>query len=427
MHAETLRRVGELGEWLGGATPSKSIRAYWEPGNVPWVTPKDMSGGSIRTSQELLSELGASRLTVFAPGDVAVVFRSGILRHSLPVASAIVPFTVNQDLKVLRPADDVVSRFAFHALRGVGPRVVASAVKTGTTVESIDPSQFFALPVFVPPPQEQHQIATILDTLDDAIRSTEQIIAKLQQVKQGFLHDLLTRGIDDNGELRDPERHPEQFRETRLGLIPRDWDTARFGEVARDTLLGTSKRGADGEDVALLKMGNLTWGGLDLSELEMVARRRLPDLPRLVLVPGDLLFNTRNTPALVGKTAAWRGGPELIVTDNNILRVRFGEGVNGVFLAAFMGSGAGRRHVGRLATGTTSVAAIYWKGLSRLLVPLPPRQEQDEIVARIDALDDRAGQEACVVAKLRQVRRGVAEDLLTGRVRVTTASEEIHK
>ena len=65
---------------------------------------------------------------------------------------------------------------------------------------------------------EQRRIAAILDTVDDAIRSTEGLIAKLEQVKQGLLHDLLTRGIDENGELRDPDRHPEQF--TRLPLGP---------------------------------------------------------------------------------------------------------------------------------------------------------------------------------------------------------------
>ncbi len=73
----------------------------------------------------------------------------------------------------------------------------------------------------LPPLPEQRRIAEILDTLDEAIRKTEQVIAKLQQMKQGLLHDLLTRGIDDNGELRDPERHPEQFKDSPLGRIPR--------------------------------------------------------------------------------------------------------------------------------------------------------------------------------------------------------------
>ncbi len=79
-------------------------------------------------------------------------------------------------------------------------------------------------PVDLPPLPEQRQIAAILDTIDDSIRKTEQVIAKLKQVKQGLLHDLLTRGIDDNGELRDPERHPEQFKDSPRGRIPRGWE-----------------------------------------------------------------------------------------------------------------------------------------------------------------------------------------------------------
>ena len=78
----------------------------------------------------------------------------------------------------------------------------------------------------LPPLPEQRRIAEILDTLDEAIRKTEQVIAKLQQMKQGLLHDLLTRGIDDNGELRDPDRHPEQFKDSPLGRIPREWEVA---------------------------------------------------------------------------------------------------------------------------------------------------------------------------------------------------------
>ncbi len=88
----------------------------------------------------------------------------------------------------------------------------------------------FAVPL--PPLPEQRRIAEILDTLDEAIRKTEQVIAKLQQMKQGLLHDLLTRGIDENGELRDPERHPEQFKDSPLGRIPREWEVAPLENLA---------------------------------------------------------------------------------------------------------------------------------------------------------------------------------------------------
>ena len=78
-------------------------------------------------------------------------------------------------------------------------------------------------PIRIPPIPEQRRIAEILVTLDNAIRSTEGLIAKLEQIKQGLLHDLLTRGVDDNGQLRDPRVIPSSSSTTPIGLIPRAW------------------------------------------------------------------------------------------------------------------------------------------------------------------------------------------------------------
>src|SRR5690606_28997388 len=79
---------------------------------------------------------------------------------------------------------------------------------------------------------EQRAIAQILDTLDTAIRETEALIGKLKAVKQGLLHDLLTRGIDANGELRPPQSEaPQLYKESPLGWIPRGWEVVEVGEV----------------------------------------------------------------------------------------------------------------------------------------------------------------------------------------------------
>ncbi len=104
-------------------------------------------------------------------------------------------------------------------------QIQAEAVGTSGSMVKINRRIVESLLFPIPLLPEQQRIAKILDTLDEAIRKTEQLIAKLQQVKQGLLHDLLTRGIDENGELRDPERHPEQFEDSPLGRIPRAWRT----------------------------------------------------------------------------------------------------------------------------------------------------------------------------------------------------------
>ena len=75
------------------------------------------------------------------------------------------------------------------------------------------------------------RIAAVLDTVDEAIAKTEAVIAKLKQVRAGLLHDLLTRGLDEHGQLRDPIAHPEQFKDSPLGRIPREWEAKTFKRI----------------------------------------------------------------------------------------------------------------------------------------------------------------------------------------------------
>ena len=80
-----------------------------------------------------------------------------------------------------------------------------------TGVPSLNRNFVHPTPVLLPPPDEQTRIAGVLDTVDEAIAKTEAVIAKLKRVRAGLLHDLLTRGLDEHGQLRDPIAHPEQF------------------------------------------------------------------------------------------------------------------------------------------------------------------------------------------------------------------------
>jgi type I restriction enzyme S subunit len=186
--------VGELGVWTGGGTPSKQHTAFWQGGDIPWVTPKDMVSSWIDDAQQHITMEGvrAASLSVHQPGDVAVVFRSGILRHTFPVSAGRVPFVVNQDLKVLHPGDYVDSRYAFHTLCALGRRVIQTAVKAGTTVESVDLRTFLAFDLYLPDIHEQQRIVCLLDEADECIFASETKLEKLFFLKQGLMHDLLT-------------------------------------------------------------------------------------------------------------------------------------------------------------------------------------------------------------------------------------------
>jgi len=196
-------------------------------------------------------------------------------------------------MKVLKPNESTDPRYAFHLLYGIARTVLNVAVKSGTTVESVDFDVFKALRAPIPPLPEQRRIAEILDTLDEAIRKTEQVIAKLQQMKQGLLHDLLTRGIDENGELRDPERHPEQFKDSPLGRIPRGWEVRRLADAAEirsGIAKNTNKAVSNPVWVHYLRVANVQDGYLDLSQMSRI-RIASEDVQRYAVQDGDVLMN----------------------------------------------------------------------------------------------------------------------------------------
>ena len=82
---------------------------------------------------------------------------------------------------------------------------------------------------------EQTKIAEILSTVDRAIEQTEALIAKQQRIKTGLMQDLLTRGIDEHGNLRSEQTH--KFKDSPLGRIPVEWDAKELGTVAFVTKL----------------------------------------------------------------------------------------------------------------------------------------------------------------------------------------------
>lgn len=317
---------------------------------------------------------------------------------------------------ILPDANRLSARFLFHRanMDGFWPR-------SGSAQPFIKPSDVHKCWVAHPREvAEQTRIALVLDTVDEAIAKTEAVIAKLRQVRAGLLHDLLTRGLDKNGQLRDPIAHPEQFQPSPLGRIPKEWRIKPFTETVAETSLGTTVRGTSGgkRTIPLLKMGNLLWGELSLGAVEELDVDRIPDLEQLRLRYRDFLFNTRNTPELVGKTAVWRNELPEATHDNNLLRVRFKADVMSPFVCLWMSNGIGKNMVFTLATATTSVAAIYWRNLAIYPLPVPSPEEQEAIVTKVEAQDALIAQEVLGLKKLHHLKSGLMTDLLTGRVRV---------
>ena len=158
--------IGDLGEWRGGGTPSKSNEAFWD-GDIPWVSPKDMKRRFISDAEDKITEaaVSSSATNLIPAGSVLIVTRSGILRHSLPTAVTVRPVAINQDLKALSPAPFVDVEFVDLQLRCETRQILSSCAKSGTTVDSVDFEALRRFPFCLPPLAEQRRIVEKLDAL----------------------------------------------------------------------------------------------------------------------------------------------------------------------------------------------------------------------------------------------------------------------
>lgn len=186
------KKLGEVGSWLGGGTPSTSREEYWENGNILWITSKDMKSTVIEDTLMKVNEIGVknSSANYIEKPALLVVMRSGILRRTFPVAIVKQPFTVNQDLKAIIPDEDDLE-FLYWMLLSNEQRILNTCMKNGTTVESINSNALKNLTFKCPSLPEQHEIVRLIDDLlareRAAQQAAEQALASIDLMKKSIL------------------------------------------------------------------------------------------------------------------------------------------------------------------------------------------------------------------------------------------------
>jgi len=271
----------------------------------------------------------------------------------------------------------------------------------------------------LPSLSEQRRIAEILDTIDEAIQKTEVLISKLKAMKQGLLHDLLTRGLDKNGKLRDPKTHPEQFKDSPLGRIPKEWHTTKLAKLVIRAEYGISVSLEDDSGIPVLRMNNLVAGEVDLSELKYSKSR---EASNLLLNPRDVLFNRTNSMDHVGRTAIWRGKLERISFASYLVRiVPDCSKLVPEYLNMWLNSQSTQVLIRKYATPSVHQVNINPTNLQKVDIALPQSVgEQRAIVDSVEAHDARIRTEQQYRDKLKLQKKGLMHDLLTGNVRVRT-------
>lgn len=268
--------------------------------------------------------------------------------------------------------------------------------------------------------EEQSRVVQILDTLDTAIQETESLIAKLKAVKQGLLHDLLTRGIDANGELRPPQSEaPGLYKMSALGWIPKEWDCERLDAiVAADSPItyGVVQPGPEVDGgVPFIRGGDIYGGKILAEQLRTISGRVSNGYRRTQLCGGEILMSLVGYPGEVGIV------PEFLI-GANIARqaalIRLSHRDSSRYVMHYLSSEGGKRQVLGQSLGSAQ-QVVNLNDLRVVRIPLPSYDERSELGNLIDTASFKVEREEDNFGKLRLLKSGLMDDLLTGRVRVT--------
>ncbi|KNC66750.1 restriction endonuclease subunit S [Pseudoalteromonas ardens] len=280
----------------------------------------------------------------------------------------------------------------------------------------------------IPPEEEQSQIGDVLDAIDTQIRETEAIIAKLQQVKQGLLHDLLTRGVDENGELRPSyEDAPELYKSSELGWIPVNWTCMNIGEAITKKYIMEVQDGNHGEihpktsdfvkdGVPFIMANDIQNNKINFDKCYRITEKQYESLRIGFSTASDVLLSHKGT---VGQVAIVPDDCEKIMLTPQVTYYRCdAEQLAPQYLSCwFLGSYFQKILSALSAQSTRAYIGI----LAQRELPLlfPPKREQLMISERYSSIYNRYDFELTYLKKLKLKKSGLMDDLLTGKVRVT--------
>lgn len=309
--------------------------------------------------------------------------------------------------------------FLFHTIMGNAVLEQANRHAIGSSYPAVTEKDVARFRVYSPPVVHQSKIAEVLDTLDAAIRGTEAVVAKLRAMKQGLLHDLLTRGIDANGDLRPPQPEaPHLYHQTSLGWLPKEWDALPLGDYTQhDITYGIVQAGPHiVGGIPYIRTGDMSGEALVRENMLCTSERIARGYRRSEVRAGELVIAIRAT---LGKVLPVPDDLDGANLTQGTARISPRANVNPTCLMWAIRHRRGQDAIMKEVKGSTFME-ISLGSLRKVLMALPrSRQEQDDIAVRLTGHDVAIAKEQALLDKLRLQKSGLMDDLLTGLVPVS--------
>jgi len=272
---------------------------------------------------------------------------------------------------------------------------VAGSVRESLNYSSLEMFDFI-YPISI---SEQNKIAEILETVDETIDKTDAIIEKYKRIKQGLMLDLLTRGIDENEQIRSEETH--KFKDSPLGRIPEEWEVVELGKTV--DIYDNLRTPLNNEERKEIK-GKYPYCGAN--GIVDYINKYIFDGEYVLVAEDGGYFKRLETSAYLMKGKFWVNNHAHIISAKNNIAVNKFILYNLIFwdLSIYI-------------DGTTR-EKLNQNRLALIKIFLPQFHEQRRIVSILSQIDENIEKEQNYKEKLERIKQGLMEDLLTGKVRV---------
>ena len=362
-----------------------------------------------RISDELDEQYSRSRLD----GGELLVSIQGTVGEVVVAPSELDGANISRTLARITPGEGLNTYWVKYFLGSKEAQDYIEVVSSGSTRASYNIGDIRKTKLPVPPLSEQRKIASVLYAVDQAIQKTEAIIEQAKRVKRGAERKLFRRGYYQHG-----------VSEKRLTVLPTDWKFEPLEEHTQSSAFGPRFSGDlydDDGNVAVLRTTDLDSQGRITHETMPRAALDLQEIEDHIVEKGDLLITRSGT---TGITTVWDGYRIPVIPGAFLIRFRLSQSVDPSFLKYYINSDVGGRRVDRRAKGGVQ-KNLAGSDLLNMRFPIPPMEEQEEIVKVLDGFDAQITQEKNLRDRLQSLKKGLMQDLLTGEVRTMGKAIEV--
>lgn len=395
------RHVKEVVSFAKGKPPIE--QPYFGSDAELYLTPEYLRGGAIsepiKANKNAVRVSGGETIVLWDGSNAGEVFRAR-------------PGVLSSTMVHLKPENSFDDDYFFYAMKGWEGYLKGQT--SGSGIPHVDKEVLGKLALLRYPINKQVKIAEILATVDQAIEQTEALITKQQRIKTGLMQDLLTRGIDEHGQLRTEQTHA--FKDSTLGRIPVEWDVAPIEVKLREIIdyRGRTPVKTDA-GIPLITAKNVREGYLSEHPQEFIAEDAYEAwMTRGIPACGDVMLTTEAPMGNVARVPSYRIAlaQRLITLPTNT------EELSNDFLFWLLHWSQTLERLTLLTSGST-VVGIKQSVFRRVIFAFPELDEQRRITKALDAEKIVADMNLKELIKLLSLKKALMQDLLSGRKRVT--------